>query len=344
MRKKKQKQPPFTKWIVGILSAAIVVLGTVGYLGEKGGFNTDALQSATQVLNNTSKKAADGGIIRSILNAIDSFLYGGPTKAPPSLPASGEVKVTILDVGQGESILVTTESKSLLIDTGENDKGDEVIDYLTRLGVTSLDYVLATHPHSDHIGGMDFVLENIPVGQVLFGAVPDDVTPTTKTYTDVLGVIKDKNIPLKIVSHGESYALGGGASLTILGPVDEYDDLNDCSVVSRLDFGDTSFLFNGDMESKAEKALIKSGANIKADVMTMGHHGSKTSSSEEYFGRVAPEFASISCGKGNKYGHPNAETLTELKTAATEYYRTDVNGNITFTSTGKKIAVETEKP
>ena len=140
---------------------------------------------------------------------IDRILYGGPTSPAPTLPASGELKVYVIDVGQGESILITTEENSLLIDAGENDKGDEVLDFINQLGLTELDYVLATHPDSDHIGGMDTVLENIDVpGGVFFGEMPDDLIPTTKTYEDVLDVIEEKDIPLFTAAAGDTIDLG----------------------------------------------------------------------------------------------------------------------------------------
>ena len=216
------------------------------------------------------------------MDFIDRILYGGPTGPTPSLPVSGQVKVYIIDVGQGESILVTTDQSSLLIDAGENDKGDEVLEFLDQLGLEKLDYVIATHPDADHIGGMDTVLQNIEVTDgVFFGY---------------------------------------------------------------LDFGETSFLFNGDQEKEMEKLLLQSGADLDCDMMTMGHHGSSTSSTREYLDAVTPEYASISCGKGNKYNHPHKETIQKLEQMDVEYYRTDLSGNITFTSDGSSISVRTEKP
>lgn len=325
MANKNSSGSKFPKWVLAIVSVVVVVLGILGYVAESTGGNASP--------------------IYKVLNAIDTIFYGGPTTPDPTMPTSGEVKVNIIDVGQGESILITTPQKSVLIDAGENDKGDEIMDYLNKLGLTKLDYVIATHPHADHIGGMDFVLENIDAGEVLFGAVPEKILPTTKTYEDVLSVIQAKGIPLSIVSPGDVYDLGSGATLTILGPVgDDQTDLNNCSVVSRLDFGATSFLFNGDAEEPAEKAIISANANLSATVMTMGHHGSRTSSSEPYFAAVAPDYASISCGKGNKYNHPNDETIEKLTKKGVDYYRTDLDGNIIFTSDGVHVKVNTSKP
>ena len=263
----------------------------------------------------------------------------------PALPQ--DTAVHFIDVGQGESILITTEENSLLIDAGENDKGDEVLDFIKQLGLTELDYVLATHPDSDHIGGMDTVLENIDVpGGVFFGEMPDDLIPTTKTYEDVLDVIEEKDIPLFTAAAGDTIDLGSGAVLTVLGPVDPQaaDSKNNTSLVTRLDFGESSFLFNGDQEEDMEEMLVQSGADLDCDVMTMGHHGSSTSSSQEYLDAVTPEYASISCGRGNQYGHPHDETIEKLEAMGVEYYRTDLDGNITFTSDGETISVRTEKP
>lgn len=222
---------------------------------------------------------------------------------------------------------------------------DDILTFLDTLGLEKIDYAIATHPHSDHIGGLDTVMQEIPVGEVFFGPIPDKIVPTTKTFEDVLDVIEEKDIPLSTTTPGQTIDLGSGAVVTILGPVTEdIDDLNNTSVVCRLDFGETSFLFNGDQETPMEELLLQSGADLDCDMMTMGHHGSSTSSSQEYLDAVSPEYASISCGRGNKYGHPHEETVEKLEEMGVEYYRTDLSGNITFTSDGENISVRTEKP
>ena len=325
-RKNKKVNPSLPRWVVSVFVAIALVLSVLTFGGELAGMDTSFLQSC--------------------MDAIDRLLYGGPTSPAPSLPASGQAKVYIIDVGQGESILITTEERSMLIDAGENDKGDEVLAFLDTLGLDSLDYALATHPDSDHIGGLDTVLESIEVGEVFFGEIPAKLTPTTKTYEDVLDVIEEKDIPLSLAHAGDIIDMGSGAQLTILGPIDpqQATSKNNASLVSRLDFGETSFLFNGDQEAPMEKMLLENGVDLDCDMMTMGHHGSSTSSTPEYLEAVSPDYASISCGRGNKYGHPHDETIENLEELGVEYYRTDLSGNITFTSDGKTISVRTEKP
>lgn len=326
-RRRRKQNSNLPKWVLSAFAAVAVILSVITFGGDMIGIDTSFAQEC--------------------MNFIDRILYGGPTSPAPTLPASGELKVYVIDVGQGESILITTEENSLLIDAGENDKGDEVLDFIKQLGLTKLDYVLATHPDSDHIGGMDTVLENIDVpGGVFFGEMPDDLIPTTKTYEDVLDVIEEKDIPLFTAAAGDTIDLGSGAVLTVLGPVDPQaaDSKNNTSLVTRLDFGESSFLFNGDQEEDMEEMLVQSGADLDCDVMTMGHHGSSTSSSQEYLDAVTPKYASISCGRGNQYGHPHDETIEKLEAMGVEYYRTDLDGNITFTSDGETISVRTEKP
>ena len=326
-RRRRKQNSNLPQWVFSAFAVAAVILSVITFGGDMIGIDTSFAQEC--------------------MNFIDRILYGGPTSPAPTLPASGELKVYVIDVGQGESILITTEENSLLIDAGENDKGDEVLDFIKQLGLTELDYVLATHPDSDHIGGMDTVLENIDVpGGVFFGEMPDDLIPTTKTYEDVLDVIEEKDIPLFTAAAGDTIDLGSGAVLTVLGPVDPQaaDSKNNTSLVTRLDFGESSFLFNGDQEEDMEEMLVQSGADLDCDVMTMGHHGSSTSSSQEYLDAVTPEYASISCGRGNQYGHPHDETIEKLEAMGVEHYRTDLDGNITFTSDGETISVRTEKP
>ncbi len=279
--------------------------------------------------------------LEDVLSDLDHFLYGETSVAAG--PAEGTMTVDIIDVGQGESILITTAEKVVLIDAGENNKGKIVIDHLKKRGVERIDLAIGTHAHSDHIGGMDTVMSQIPVGEFWMGAMPDSLVPSTKTYLDVLEMLDVNRIPLKEPDLGTQFDLGSGGVLTVLGPAGESSNLNNCSLVCRVDFGETSFLFSGDAEKEEEQAILETKANLDVDVMTMGHHGSSTSSSKAYFQAASPDYAAISCGADNKYGHPHKETIQKLKNSDTLYRRTDINGTITFTTDGKKIDLSTER-
>lgn len=274
---------------------------------------------------------------------LDAWLYGEEEASTIVTLAEGELQVDVIDVGQGESILITTAEKAVLIDAGENDKGDEVLEHLQRRGITELDLAIGTHGHSDHIGGMDTVLANISVDEFWMGVMPDKLVPSTKTYMDVLEQLDVKKIPYREPEVGTQYDLGSGGVLTVLGPQGTPTDLNNCSLVCRVDFGDVSFLFSGDAEESEEKAILASGVDVDVDVMTMGHHGSETSSSSAYFKAASPSYAAISCGANNSYGHPHKATIQKLKNADVLYRRTDINGTITFRTNGKTIEYSSEK-
>ena len=169
------------------------------------------------------------------------------------------------------------------------------------------------------------------------------MVPTTKTYTDLLEAIVQRNVNLIAAEPKATYNIGGG-TLTLLSPVDDdYKDLNDFSIVSRFDFGNKSILVTGDAEEKAEKDIMQSGAYLNADILKVGHHGSDTSSSKAFLEAVSPEVAVICVGEGNKYGHPMAETFTKLNMLGAKVYRTDLNGSVIVTIDGEKITVRCEK-
>lgn len=256
--------------------------------------------------------------------------------------AKGEVRVHFIDVGQGDSMLIEGNGESILIDAGENDKGDEVLAYLAQVGIEKLDIAVGTHPHADHIGGMDTIIEGIAVGKLLMPDVPDSIIPTTRTYLSMLDAAEEQGVEALFAYPGDSFSLCGGV-LEILGPVEDYKDLNNESLVIRFDFGETSFLFTGDQEATAEKDLLDSGADVSADVLKVGHHGSSTSTSTEFFDAVSPSVAVIECGEGNDYGHPHQEIRELLEDAGTAVYRTDLNGSIIIASDGKELTVQTEK-
>lgn len=262
-----------------------------------------------------------------------------------SLPVEtpeGSLLVHFLDVGQGDCALVQCDGKNLLIDAGEPGNEEKILSYLDSLQVSRLDYVIATHPHADHIGSMGQVLSHVSsIGTVFLPDLPDQLVPTTRAYEKMMTVIEERADQVIAATALEQYALGE-ANLLILGPSGEYDDLNNYSVVCKIAFGECEFLFTGDAEERAEKDILNLGANLKATVLKAGHHGSNTSTSSQFLQAVSPAYAVISCGEGNRYGHPDQETLEKLEAASCQILRTDQKGTILFTIEDGVMSVSTE--
>lgn len=257
------------------------------------------------------------------------------TEAPQ---AREELKVYYIDVGQADSILITLGNSSMLIDAGNNDDGKAVVDFIAAKGISKLDIVVGTHPHEDHIGGLDDVINAFDIGEIIM----PKVSHTTKTYKDVLTAIKNKNHTVTAAKAGQTYALGS-ANIQVISPVkDKYENLNQYSAVMRLTYQNTSFLFTGDMEKANEDELLASLADVKADVLKVAHHGSRTSSTSSFLSAVSPQYAIICVGEDNSYKHPNANVLSRLQNMMT-VYRTDVHGTITVTSDGQSISIDAEK-
>lgn len=252
-----------------------------------------------------------------------------------ALAETDGITVSYIDVGQGDSELIECDGKYMLVDAGERDKGNTVVSYLKSRNVAKLDYVIATHPHSDHIGGMTEVLDNFTVGTIIM----PKVNTTTATYTNMLKKIKEKSINAVEPVVGKSYSLGS-ARFTIVGPKTyTTEELNNDSVAFRLVYGSNSFLFCGDGEKEEEQDIINSGQTIKSDVYKVSHHGSSSSSTTEFLKRVSPSVAVIEVGKDNSYGHPTEKTLKALSSIGAEVYRTDENGTVVITGDGNKLSV-----
>lgn len=253
---------------------------------------------------------------------------------------SGDLQVHIIDVGQGDSIFIQSAGANMLIDAGENDKGNIVTDYLDKLNIKKLDYVIGTHPHSDHIGGLDDIIYKYDIDTLLM----PEKAHTTKTFEDVITAVQERNLILTKPAAGTTYPLGE-AEFTIIAPLHYAygDELNNYSIGIRLTHGNNSFVFTGDAEQEAEEDICKSKSELTAKVLKLGHHGSSTSTSEEFLKNVNPEYAVISCGKDNDYGHPHRESLELLKKYGVTPLRTDELGNIIFISDGKQLEVKTEK-
>lgn len=265
------------------------------------------------------------------------------TAATATVPASG-ITVTIIDVGQADSILLRSQNHAILIDAGEYDAAANIEAALNAANVKKLDAVILTHPHYDHFGGMRKILEDYEVGQYVTSEIPDDQIPTIASYEKLLDTLEKKGIDCRYAKAGMAFDLDG-STLTVLGPVagKGYDNLNDYSVVTRLTCGNTAFLFMGDAQKASEKDIMATGATLSADVLKVGHHGSKTSSGVDFLAAVNPKIALISAGLDNSYGLPHNITLEHLKAINAAIYRTDLQGTIAVTSDGSTVSVHTEK-
>ena len=256
-------------------------------------------------------------------------------------PAPGSYfEAHFIDVGQADSALVICDGFTMLIDAGNPDDDDIIIDYLEQYNVTHLNYVIATHPHSDHYGAFTSVLRNVTIDTVYSPFKVTDVSGFNKFINYVHYTKRNQVIVPEI---GEQFYLGA-ARVTVLGPLrTDYEDINNTSIVLRIEYGDLAFLFTGDMEGEAELELIKTGVNLKADVIKVGHHGSYSSSWYQFLRAVQPTYGVISCGRNNEYGHPHESVLSRYRDADVKLYRTDMQGHIVCRSDdGKTLTFTTQ--
>lgn len=254
-----------------------------------------------------------------------------------NISEQGSMRVHFIDVEQGDSIFIELPNgETMLIDAAESYKAATIIGYIQSLNYTDIDYVVATHPHEDHIGGMAEVLNNFNIGKMY---MPGQAH-TTKTFENLLNTIESKNIDLYRAKAGETITESGNLKIDILAPLQEiYSNLNNCSAVVKITYGKTVFLFTGDAEKQIETQLLSSG--IQADVLKVGHHGAGSSSDTSFIRAVSPSVAVISCGKNNSYGHPHSDTLAILNEVGANVYRTDEVGTVVVTAdSNKKISVD----
>lgn len=249
----------------------------------------------------------------------------------------GNLSVYFLDVGQGDSTLIVWQDTTLLIDAGPDSAERDLIARLENLGVRELDAVIFSHPDGDHTGGANAILSSFSVGQILLPR-GDVMLREDEDYQRIVADAAEKQIPVISVRGGETYSLGG-LTLEILAPNSIfYAEINDYSIAARVVYGETSFLFTGDAGEVSEAEMTERyGDRLHSTVYHAGHHGAATSTGEAFLAAVSPEYAVISCGAGNTYGHPRAETLDLLEAYGVRYYRTDEEGTILFRSDGKTV-------
>ena len=284
-----------------------------------------------------SKKKGIGLIVTlliALLTALGVFFGPKLLKDEPAAPVSGdEVQFHFIDVGQGDAALIRTAAGDILIDAGTNDSEEALKAYLDSMGVKDLEYAIFTHPHEDHIGGADMVLNNYNVKRVVFPSKEH----TSKTYERMMDAIEAEKCEVIEAKPDKTFKVGE-LTCTMLAPISTaYTELNNYSVVIRAEYGETSVMFTGDAEIDSEDEMLDRyllTGKLDCDILQAGHHGSDTSSGQDFLNAVSPAYAVISVGEGNTYDHPKQEILARYEAMKLEIHRTDLEGSIVFTTTG----------
>lgn len=270
-----------------------------------------------------------------VFSLLSIFMMSCSSPTTKIKPNPHVMLVHYIDVGQGDSILIQVNNKNLLIDSGPKSDRKKLFSYLSSLYLDKLDYVIATHPHDDHIGNMAEVIKKYNVSKFY----APKVQSSTKTFEQMIDALKSKNLKINVIKKGtNSIDLGENTKISVFSPIkDSYEDLNNYSPVIKIEYGNTSFLFTGDAQEDVEKDILANNEDIKADVLKIGHHGSSTSTSEGFLAKVNPSISVISVGKDNIYNHPSENTIKNLKKNNIITYRTDADGTILLSSDGSDI-------
>lgn len=282
------------------------------------------------------------------ITAVGAYIYSSleskeSEKVNANLQAGDTLAVNFLDVGQGDSEFIQLpDGKCMLIDAGISENAGKIASKISELGYEKIDYLIATHPHADHIGGMKRIVENFEIGEIYM----PKASTNTKTFENLLQAISDKGLSINTAKAGKVLYESDDLKIEFLAPIsDSYKDLNNYSAVIRLQYGNNVFLFTGDAEELAEGEILSaySKSALKADVLKVGHHGSSTASSADFINTVLPKYAVIELGEGNSYNHPHKEAINNLNAVGAEILRTDQNGTITIVSDKVNITVQCEK-
>lgn len=308
MSKRKRGKQKLIGSIVGI-----IVLAIAGIFG----LNNENINKLLEVENNINTVAEQETVTSS-------------------LPVEGNLNIYFIDVGQADSILITNNNSSMLIDAGNNEDGQDVVNFIKDKGITKLDYVVGTHPHEDHIGGLDDVINSdLEITNIYM----PQIETTTKTFEDVLDAIENKGLSITSPKKGDTFNVGNASLEVMTDSILDEDNLNLSSITLLMQYGNNKFLFMGDAEQENEETRDWP----KVDLLKVGHHGSNTSSSDKFLNETKPTYSIIMAGEGNSYGLPTEETLNKLQSIGSTIYRTDLNGTITVTSDGENIEINTSK-
>lgn len=277
-------------------------------------------------------------IIAALLYQPVRGLFQSQEKSVNTKTDGSKLTVSYIDVGQGDATLIHKGNFSMLIDAGKNERGTTVVEYLKNQGIKKLDLLVGTHPDSDHIGGLDDVLQEISVDTVYLPRA----TKETRTWREVERALRQTGKEAQMPEIGKEYRFDENVMIRFLGPQRKYAEANDNSLVVQLAYGKTRFLFMGDAEEQAEKDILERNFDLECDVLKVGHHGSYTATSDAFLKGANPAYAVISAGKDNSYGHPHAEVLSRLEDEDVQIYRTDTMGSIQAVSDGSQVRLTTE--
>lgn len=258
-------------------------------------------------------------------------------KSPAQQEPPALLQVDVLDVGQGDAILLRTEGHAVLIDAGDTDKGTQVVQQLVALGVKELDCIINSHPHADHCGGIETVLRVFPVQALYFPTIPEQLLPTTPMYLSMLQAAEERHVPVYLPQCHDVLQLGD-ASLEFLS-VDNsaFQDLNNCSLCCLVTCGSHRFFFGGDLETEGEAVFLSEGLIPRISFLKVSHHGSANATSDAFLAAAMPQAAAISCGAMNDYGHPSAQTLKRLSDLGCKVSRTDLDGALHYETDGVTV-------
>ena len=287
------------------------------------------------------------GLVILIVVTIQGNLFDNVSNATASIndstksdkidaKAKENFSVSFIDVGQADSVLIRNGNYNMLIDAGNNEDGEKLVNYFKSLGIEEFTYVFATHPHEDHIGGMDDIINNFKIDNYYMS----NKLSTTKTFMDVLDALDGRNLKYTVPNKGDTLKLGD-ANIKVIYPGDDKSNINDSSIVLKITYGKNSFLLTGDATSNVERKIYNE--DIKSDVLKVAHHGSSYSSIDVFLDKVKPYYAVISVGKNNIYNHPSNKTLEKLNKRNIKAYRTDLDGTIVFISDGDNLSVKALK-
>lgn len=299
-----------------------------------------ACQQFLPLLNNSKFSTPSITTSSSIASSDPSSNPSNLTSPTPQVTPPPQLKISFIDAGQADCTIVQYGNSAMIIDAGGNATTATLISIIKKMGIKEFDVVVGTHPHEDHIGGLDAVINNFQIGTIYL----PNVSNNTQTFEDVLKTIQSKGLMVTMPVPGKSFTLGNDVQCTILAPnSSSYPDLNSYSIVIKMTFNGKSFIFTGDAGTDSEKEMLAKGYNLKADVLKVGHHGSASSTSLEFLKAVSPLFAVLFLGKDNPYGHPHQETISKLNSAGVKIYRTDLNGTIIIADNGANLSVRTEQ-